>query len=138
VGISKFLKRPGERISILAFDNNCTTIQELDGFIRDGQLIQEKLSKRAIEVNEMIPLVRKDKKGKNISLVYPVDLETSQGVRFKKNDDLVNLFINPALIGNAIDSDIIKNALALKPMVWQIALAGIMGLVLGLLVGLSL
>lgn len=80
---SKYLKKPGEKVTIWAFDDAAETVEEIPGYIREGKLLFDNFTKRGIELNICKPLIKK-KNGAIKGIVYPVDLERAQGVRLTR------------------------------------------------------
>ena len=129
------------------------------------------MERKGIELNECSPMILFEK-GKSRGLIYPVDLDTSQGVKFSdqehhgdsvaltfpmevsvpgrlftrkvmklgkpvwfcKSAILRQLSINPRLTGTAVDSELIRSALGLKPEIWQMIVCLIIGVVVGWLI----
>jgi hypothetical protein len=135
-------------------------------------LVSNSLERKGIELNSCHPLIFQEK-GKFKGVVYPVDLDASQGiyftdeslygkeefcitppitvsvpgrfrtkletrwgrpVKFIRSTILRQLNINPRLTGTAVDSEMIRNALGLRPEIWQLIVALIVGVAIGWLV----
>lgn len=83
-----------------------------------------------VEVYKGLPVYSK-KNGKG-------DMGFARVVKFDITPELVNVKTNPKLIGHATSSEILSNAIRLKPLRFQIIIALLGGLLLGMLLGMGM
>lgn len=81
MAVSKFVSPPGEKVSILAFNADLSTVQILDGYKRDGDLAINGFEQKGFNLSDCSSLIYKGRNGRPQGMIYPAIYEIAAGVR---------------------------------------------------------